>query len=203
MLMFDAEAFRAVNGLVGRGLALDALGIFIAKWLIWLMAAAPAVWVIQAYWRARQPKKMPLLRKVAAFFIRRDAGKGASEALFAAVTVYAAAAAAYLFNALVGLVWFRPRPFVSLRFVNQLIDVSPLNKSFPSDHAAVAFALACSMALVRPKWAWAALAAAAMVAFGRVLVGVHYPTDVLAGAVLGCLWAAFISLIRRRLRPGA
>ncbi|QNG19760.1 phosphatase PAP2 family protein [Rhodococcus triatomae] len=57
--------------------------------------------------------------------------------------------------------------------------------SFPSNHAVIAFGLATAVTILVPRFAWAALPLAAVVAAGRVLQGVHYPHDVLAGSVLG------------------
>jgi undecaprenyl-diphosphatase len=57
--------------------------------------------------------------------------------------------------------------------------------SFPSGHATTAFALATLLALWYPRWAIGFLGLAVGVGFTRVLLGVHFPSDVLAGAALG------------------
>ncbi|HXH87742.1 MAG TPA: phosphatase PAP2 family protein [Gaiellaceae bacterium] len=61
----------------------------------------------------------------------------------------------------------------------------PHTSSFPSGHATVAFACATALALAVPRLRWPLFTLAALIAFSRVYVGVHYPLDVLAGAVLG------------------
>jgi undecaprenyl-diphosphatase len=61
----------------------------------------------------------------------------------------------------------------------------PATGSFPSGHATVAFACATVLALAVPRLAAPLYVLAALVAWSRVYVGVHYPLDVLAGAALG------------------
>jgi undecaprenyl-diphosphatase len=58
--------------------------------------------------------------------------------------------------------------------------------SFPSDHAVLAFALATGIWLIsRPLGAWAFLHAAVIVCLPRIYFGLHHPTDVIAGALIG------------------
>ena len=68
-----------------------------------------------------------------------------------------------------------PEPLVAL----------PATSSFPSGHATVGFACATVLALSVPRLRWPLFALAAVIAFSRIYVGVHYPLDVLAGAALG------------------
>ena len=61
--------------------------------------------------------------------------------------------------------------------------------SFPSGHTAAAFALATTIWLHDRKVGWAYIIAALIVGAARVLANVHYPVDILAGAILGILTA--------------
>jgi undecaprenyl-diphosphatase len=84
---------------------------------------------------------------------------------------------------------------------------APHDGSFPSGHAASSFACATTLALALPRFAWAFYLLAAAVAWSRVYVGVHYPLDVLGGAILGigvaiALRRLLAALLRsRRARP--
>lgn len=88
----------------------------------------------------------------------------------------------------------RARPFVADPHGVHLFSGHAADPGFPSDHATAAFAIAVAILLRKRGWGIAALVAATVLAIGRVALGVHYPSDVLAGAALGsaaalALWA--------------
>ena len=88
----------------------------------------------------------------------------------------------------------RARPFVADPHGVHLFSGHAADPGFPSDHATAAFAIAVAILLRKRGWGIAALVAATVLSIGRVALGVHYPSDVLAGAALGsaaalALWA--------------
>ncbi len=83
---------------------------------------------------------------------------------------------------LLRFVWNRPRPFVALNFMPLITESSA---SFPSGHATFFFALAAALFAVNRKWGWWFFALALLNGFARIYAGVHWPSDVLGGAVVG------------------
>ena len=82
----------------------------------------------------------------------------------------------------------RNRPCVSIE--NYQSWITPSDQfSFPSGHTAGAFVFAYLIASFYPFFALPAYMGAAMIGVSRVLLGVHYPSDIIAGALLGSLCA--------------
>jgi len=93
----------------------------------------------------------------------------------------------------------RDRPPLASPDPEPIVEL-PATYSFPSGHATVAFACATTIAFAVPRLRWPLYALAVLVAFSRVYVGVHYPGDILAGALLGLLLGLGLEVARRRLR---
>lgn len=97
------------------------------------------------------------------------------------------------------LVFMRVRPCRALEGVRLLVDC-PSSFSLPSGHATVAFAAMVFLSARHPRLWPLFLAFAALIAYSRPYVGVHYPSDIAAGALLGTLIALiFISAEKRFL----
>ena len=90
----------------------------------------------------------------------------------------------------------RPRPWVVLEGLANLATSSDPN-SFPSGHSCAAFAFAVAVALTAPR-RW--MKAAALMAFSRLYVAVHFPSDVLAGAAIGAVCGLLGAWITRLVR---
>lgn len=90
--------------------------------------------------------------------------------------------------------------FARLRPCEVLTDVlTPIGCtgtfSFPSNHALNNFAAAIFFAKLFPKLRWILFSAASLVAISRVYLGLHYPSDVLGGALIGLLFGYIFSEI--------
>jgi undecaprenyl-diphosphatase len=104
----------------------------------------------------------------------------------------AADAAADLLARLGKLLVHRHRPFVPQ------LGPHETTHSFPSGHAATSFACATVLSAFAPRLRLPLYALAVLIAFSRLYNGVHYPTDVVAGAVLGALTALLLLAGARR-----
>ena len=93
----------------------------------------------------------------------------------------------------------RQRPYITYPFLdNQSVES---DYSFPSGHTSSAFGVATSVSLAFPKWYVVAPAYtwASLTAYSRLHLGVHYPSDVLAGAFVGAGCAVLTHYINKKI----
>ncbi|MCP9758499.1 phosphatase PAP2 family protein [Aquitalea sp. S1-19] len=169
MISLDNRIVIGLNQFMHRWPQLDSL-------LAWAMDAAiikflPMVLVICWLWFSDTPEQLPrrnilltgLLTSLATLFIAR-------------------------FMAL--LLPFRARPYTNpdLHFVTITEGALRTWSSFPSDHAVLAFALATTIYRISPRLGtWAFLHATVFICLPRLYLGMHYPSDLAVGALIGVL----------------
>ena len=96
---------------------------------------------------------------------------------------------------LIRFLWERPRPFIESN-INLLLE-HPATSSFPSGHAAFYFAFSTLVYFYNKKLGALFLIATLILSVSRVYVGVHWPSDVLAGAVIGIFSAWLVKNISK------
>lgn len=126
-------------------------------------------------------------------------GGSAEQRLLNQKAVLYAILAQIVANAIVktnNLLYFRPRPFADLP-VNMLF-YEPTDSSMPSNPTAVGFAFATAVWMVNKRVGALFYALATLFAVSRVYCGVHYPLDIIGGAVVGSVGAVIAVLVGRR-----
>lgn len=104
-------------------------------------------------------------------------------------------------NSAISFFYFIPRPFAAHK-VNLLVN-HIANASFPSDHAAVSFAFATSIFSYNPKLGVLAYLFALLISISRIFAGLHYPSDIIVGALIGILVSLAVNfLFKKHLKSG-
>ncbi|MEK7613382.1 MAG: phosphatase PAP2 family protein [Patescibacteria group bacterium] len=157
----DLFLFFALHNLSGQSALVDGLIVLVGQYALYLVLAMLAFFFIRAL---QQKKISQVYGGVSATVVALIARFGVAEVLYA------------LFQ--------RPRPYVAFD-ISHLLSSSAF--SFPSGHTVFLFALATGMYGVHKTFSLILFGVAALVGVARVMGGAHYPSDILAGAVLGTL----------------
>jgi len=164
MSIFNQPVFQFIHQFVGRSVLLDDFGIFLAKYLAYLMAAG---FLILAYYQDGWRKKLYV------FF------EGAIAVMLSRG----------LLTEIIRFFYHHPRPFDALDFA-PLVGES--GWSFPSGHAAWFFALSLVVWYINRKWGVWFFALSTVMGIARIYVGIHWPLDILAGVIVGVASAWFV-----------
>ncbi|WML29286.1 undecaprenyl-diphosphatase [Neobacillus sp. OS1-32] len=156
----NIDVFRSINDVGKTYQALDPVAIFMAEYMVYVLVLGMLV-----YWFTRTTKnRMMMIQSILAVVLAEIIGK------------------------IAGSFYSHYQPFAELSHVNKLVDHA-VDNAFPSDHSIIFFAICFSIWLVRKREGWLWLAVACAVGISRIMVGVHYPGDVLTGALIGFISA--------------
>ncbi len=164
----DYLIFEKINSFVGKNVCFDSLAIFSAEYLGYVLIFILALFLLKNF-----KKYWPIMLK----------------ALGTAVF------ARFVIVELIRFLWERPRPFIESN-INLLLE-HPATSSFPSGHAAFYFAFSALVYFYNKKLGALFLIATLILSLSRVYVGVHWPSDVLAGAVIGIFSAWLVKNISK------
>jgi len=156
----DYRVYQAVNELVVDYSWIGRATSVVESWSVPLLAAATfALWLFARPGSSRKWK-------------------------LASASALASSGLALLLNQLIARLWERARPFAHHPSI-QVWGPRSHDPSFPSDHASAAFGIAFAVFFFDRLVGSIFLSAACVIGVGRVIVGAHYPSDVLAGCLVG------------------
>lgn len=159
---FDTTVYHFINGFAGKNHVIDSIAIFFAKDAIEIYA---------------------VLFVLAWFVLPKRDIKNRHALVMAGLS----GILALLINVIISHIWFRPRPFLTIPHHTELVAHSA-DASFPSDHTSGSFGFAAGSWGRQQKWiSWLFTIIAVLVMIARVFVGVHYPTDVIGGMIVGII----------------
>ena len=175
-----------------------------ASLLIWLNGLSGSVKIFDDLMRViASDYLMPLVLSLSMFGLWFS-GKTPFQRMTFQLTTLMGISALLISNAVVWLInslWHRPRPFLDHPDELNLLFYSPTDPSFPANPVAIGFAVATAAWVVNRQFGWWLFAAASLYGFSRVYAGVFYPTDVVAGALVGIAVYGFTTYLRRLLEP--
>ena len=157
----NEQFFLFINNWAGRWNWLDLVMVFCAEYLMYVMILVVLVYVI---WNYKLWRDMAL------------------------VAIGSALVARFGVTELIRFFYYHARPYWVLTQTN-LLSARETVSSFPSGHTIFMFALATGVYQYNKKAGWWFYASACLVGFARIFVGVHWPYDIVAGAVFGILTA--------------
>jgi len=164
----DVSVFRWLNALAGVSATWDFLVVALAQYLPYALGAVFVCMLL--FWGESLGRKMRLTVET-----------GISVML-----------SRFLLTPLIRFFIHRPRPFLALESVHNLLGSHDASSSFPSGHATFFFALAISVSFYSRRWGAIFFISTILITISRVIAGVHYPADIAVGFIVAAC-AAFVA----------
>lgn len=159
-MTLDVKLLYFLNNLTGKSQIFDTFTVFLASYLQYILIA---LFLLLLYFSAYSRRQ-----KIYIFW----------------VTVISVVIARLGAVEIIRFFYHRPRPFFTYKLHPLLLE----NKwSFPSGHAAFFFAMATTIYLYNKKWGIGFFVAALLMNISRIVAGVHYPSDILGGMIVGII----------------
>jgi len=168
----DSYIFHYINQFAGISPYLDKVAIFFAEYLQYLVVFCLLLFLVKKF---RRNLGMVIFAFTAAIFSR------------------------FIITEIIRYFFPRIRPFVE-NSVNLLIGYNATESSFPSGHAAFFFALSTIVYFYNKKAGTFFFIASFFISISRIIVGIHWPSDILAGALVGIFSGWLINKISNKIK---
>ncbi len=170
--LLDLQLFRLINDWAGRFSWLDLTGIFLAKYAAFILCGV--LILIFLFGKQAYAKRMVIVATVSGLLAR-----------FGVVT-------------LIRLFYQRLRP-IPVDAVHRLVVNT--DWAFPSGHTSFFFALSAAVTFYNKKLGFWFFVASFLMGVARIFIGVHWPTDILGGILVGVVCAEIVQFIGKKLFP--
>ena len=171
-MAIDTQLFYLLNGLAGKSQFFDSIVVFLSDDFRYVLAALFIIFIVFSQYS-----------KFGKFQI-------------IAVTTLSGGISYFGVTKLIRFLYHKPRPFLD-HAVNQLLTND--NWSFPSGHATFFFAVATAIYLYNKKWGIFFFISAILMTTSRVIAGIHYPSDIIGGALIGAVIAYTVFYFARKI----
>lgn len=177
----DINLFHFFNNTAGHIRVFDSLVIFLSSYLQYFLVAAFILFLYFASYSKRE--------KLYIFW----------------TTTLSIIVARLGITEIIRFFYHRPRPFLTIQAQKLLSNsqwfYSDTEWSFPSGHSAFFFAMATAIYLYNKRWGVWFFIAAILINISRIVAGVHYPSDILGGAIVGIVTGYLIGRLAEKWKP--
>ncbi len=179
-MALDTNLFYFFNNFAGQSAVFDIFVVFLASYLQYFLVL---IFILLLYFsRYAKPEKLRIFW----------------------VTIVSVIVSRFGAAELIRFFYHRPRPFVTLQ-VHKLLSsgwfYSDTEWSFPSGHSAFFFAMATAIYLYNKKWGVWFFVAVILMNVSRIVSGVHYPSDILGGAIIGIVVGYVLYFLVEKRKP--